>query len=293
MSLTTVRSIVDAARARHWAFTHLVLGDGAVLLFVRSRLVTHVATHGPKIEGLVGTTISYSFPLAGPTLLVTNTGSILTTAYGQGIVVNDGLGLPAVGSAYQDGWPVHLDGSGVPYVDFTETPVAGDPFGLNGGTPGFPLPGDMIRLIAATLTLGSPPGLVIPCEILPEAARLSNSPGRNPQAFVSANRLVPIRPYSTASANTSDVWSGVTGVQLSYVGVQQLATLDDVLNLPTVLAEALIADTANMLAMQSRDMPPSEKVGFAREAARCSAVVGDAALDLLNEPMQSSVEYRG
>lgn len=297
MSLTTARVIIDSARIRHWAFSDLQVGDGAALLFLNSRLRTHLALHGAKIEGLVGSSMSYSATLAPPTLLVTNTGSILVTNLGVGIQTvsgqTAGIGIPQVALPYQDGWPVHLDANNVPYVDFSEAPIAGDPFGINGGTPGFPLPVDMIRLINVSLVYANPCGVQIPCDVIPESQRFTSQPGRNPLAFLSGNRLVPVRVYNTAGLNAGDRWSSVLSIQISYVGVQQLTTLDDVLNLPSVLAEALIADTANYMAMLSKLVPVAEKGGFASEAAKAGAMIATAALDLVNEPQQNSVHYMG
>lgn len=289
MSLTTVRALVDAARTRHWSFASLAVGDGAVLLFLRGRLVTHVAAHGAAIEGLVSTTLQYGVPLTPPPFLVATTGAILATNYGVSVVTNEGEGEATVGTHYQDGWPVHLTDDGVPYVDFSEAPIATDPFGRFGGVPGFPLPADMVRLVAVTLVYTG--NQVIPCDVVPEAQRHTTLPGRTPAVFVSGNRLVPVQPLSTG--NTGTRWDNVSAIQISYVGVQTLGSLDDVLNLPTVLSEALVADAAQYLAMQSERMPVGEKTQFAREAATTAAACGDAGAEMLLEPQQRTVHYRG
>ena len=243
MSTATVRGLIDSARTRHWAFSDLQAGDGPALLFLNSRLRTHLAQHGAKIEGLVGTAMQYSVPMAGATLLVTNSGSILVTKWGVPLSVNTGVGIPAVGNAYEDGWAIHVTPGGVPYVDFSEPAIATDPFGLNGGQPGFPLPTDMIRLIAVSLSYNSNPATFIPCDVFTESERFSMMPSRNPAAFVSGNRLVPMLPLS--SGNEANRWFNVSAITISYVGVQQLQALDDVINYPIVLTEALIADLAN------------------------------------------------
>lgn len=289
MSLTTPRAIIDAARTRHWSFSSLALGDGAALLFLRSRVVTHIAQHGAKIEGLVGTAMSYAIPTNTPVRLVSDGGAILASTYGQQIVASSGTATPRVGDLYADGWPVHISDTGVPYVDFSETPLAADPFGEFGGTVGFPLPADMIRLIAVALVYSA--NQIIPCDVVSEPQRFTTLPGRNPACFVSSNRLVPVQPL--ASGNTGGRWANCTEIQISYVGLQALATLDELVNLPSVLVEALIADLAQYLAMQSKDCPPNDKRLLLDEAHRCAAIIGDAALDLLNEPMQTSVQYRG
>lgn len=276
MFTTTPGQIIDAARVRHWAFSHLKGGDGAALLYLNHRLRTHLAAHGAKIEGLVGTSVTYA----------------LATI--DGVLVAEDAGVPVYSTTYGDGWPVHDDG-GVPYVDFTEPAIAGDPFGEHGGTPGFPLPAEMIRLIDVTLEYGQPPGLLIPCDVIPEARRLSKLPGRNPSAFVSGNRLVPLLSFypSDASNNASDRWYTVTRIFLSYVGIQTLSSLEDLLNLPAVLVDALVADVAVFFAYQVKEVPAAERVGFAKEAERCGALIADAALDMLNEPQQSTVIFTG
>lgn len=297
MSLTTARVIIDSARIRHWAFSDLQVGDGAALLYLNARLRTHLALHGAKIEGLVGSSMSYSATLAQPTLLVTNTGSILVTNFGVAVQTagstNFGIWIPQLAVAYQDGWPVHVDANNVPYVDFSEPPIAGDPFGINGGTPGFPLPVDMIRLINVSLVFNSPVGVQIPCDVIPESQRFTSQPGRNPLAFLSGNRLVPVRVFNQPGLNSGDRWNSVVSIQISYVGVQQLQALDDVLNIPSVLTEALIADTANYFAMLSKLCPASDKAGFATEALKVGGMIASAALDLVNEPQANTVHYMG
>ena len=39
MSTTTVRTLIDSARSRHWAFAQVQAGDGAALLFLCSEIV--------------------------------------------------------------------------------------------------------------------------------------------------------------------------------------------------------------------------------------------------------------
>lgn len=277
MGLTTVGAIIDAARVRHWSFTSAEAGDGPALVFLRSRLATHLAKYGAMIEGLVGSTVSYALPITSATVLVTTTGA------------TPGAGTLVLTDSYQDGWPIHADVDGNLYVDFSEPPIATDPFGVNGGVVGFPLPADMIRLTSVALVYTN--DAIIPCDIVPEIQRFTTAPGRNPSAFVSGNRLVPVLPL--AANNTSSRWDNVTAVQISYVPVQAITTLADVLNLPSVLNEALIADVAHYFAMQSKAMPAADKVMFRNEATACAALIADAALDLLNESVSSNVLYKG
>lgn len=289
---TTARYLVDSARSRHWSFAEVAGGDGPAVLFLNSRLRTHLASHGAKIEGLVGSTMSYTLPLSGVTLLVTNAGAQFITNFGLNLAVS-GTGLPQLGSAYEDGWPVHVTAGGVPYVDFSEPPIAGDPFGINGGTPGIPLPTDMIRLIAVSAIRINPPGMYAPIDVVPEMSRFSVLPGRNPTAYVSGNRLIPVRPYNTSSANDWDPWTNLTSILISYVPMQTLSSLDDVLNLPAVLSEALIADLCQFFSMQSKACPRADRAAFIEDAEKTAAKVSVGALDLLNEPQQNNVVYNG
>lgn len=273
--MTTPRDVIDAARSRHWTFADAKAGDGAALLYLNHRLRTHLSKYGPDIEGLVGQSVSYDLATLG------------------GILIAKLAGVPVYSTTYQDGWALHLSAGGTPYVDFSEAPIAGDPFGQNGGTPGFPLPGDLIRLIAVVLTLNDPAGIQVPCDVIKESGRLQWFPGRNPAAFVSGNRLVPLMRYTPDSLNTASRWFSVSAIAISYVAGQTLTTLDDVLNLPGVLTEALVADLSCWFAYQSRAMPQADKVAFATEAARCGALLEAGALDVLNDAEEDHVIYRG
>lgn len=271
----TAQQIVDAARTRHWSFADLQVGDGAALRFLNTRQRVQLAQHGAKIEGIVGTSMTYA---------------IQTVA---GLLVAYLNGVPTFSTTYQDGWPVHVTGGGVPYIDTSEAPVAQDPFGAHGGTPGFPLPTDYVRMIAVALVYNSSPGLQLPCDVITEEQRFSWLPGRNPAAFVSGNRLVPLMPNSGANNNTGDRWFNVTSLQMSYVAVQALTSLADVLRLPEVLCEALIADLAVFFGLQSPKADTADKAAFAEEAKERRITIDAAALDMLNTPVQESVLYRG
>ena len=268
----TARQVIDTARSRHWALADVAVGDGAALTFLNYRARVQLAEHGATIEGLVGSAMSY------------------TMGTQAGLLVALVGGVPTFATTYQNGWPVHIDGSGVPYIDTSEAPIAVDPFGAHGGTPGIPLPADFVRLIAVALLYGQG-NLWIPCDIVREEQRFSTLPSRNPAAFVSGNRLVPLLP--TNDVPTSDRWNSVSQVVISYVAVQTLTTLDDVLNYPALLTEMLIADTVLFLALQSEKMPAADKAGFRQEAAERRVIVKAAGLDLLNTPQQDSVIYRG
>lgn len=291
MGTTTLRYLIDSARTRHWSFSNLPVGDGPALLYLTQRVRTRLAMHGAAIEGLVGKAMQYTVPLLPAALLVTNGGSIITTNLGIALTVGIAPGQPQLGAAYQDGWPIHITPGGDLYVDFTEPPIAGDPFGLNGGIPGFPLPEEMVRLIQVSLGYNSNPATLIPCDVVTESQRFSAMPSRNPACFISGNRLVPCLPLD--ANNQADRWFTVSTLSISYVGVETYTSLDDPINFPAVLVEGLIADCAVFLANNSKACPPGDKKAMAAEAAAVGAAVGAAGLDMLEEGEQENVIYKG
>lgn len=269
--MTLVSELIAAARVRHWSFTDVELGDGAAVLFLNQRQRTHLAQHGAQIEGIVGTSAQYTIGLSPRQAIVA--------------MVN---GVPTYSTGVADGFPVHL-AAGVPYINTSDVPIAGDPFGASGGTPGFPLPADMVRLINVALVYTN--NQVIPCDVIQERARHTWLPGRNPACFVSGNRLVPLLPLSTG--NTNDRWNNVLSIQISYVAIQTLAALSDVLTLPAVLCEALTADLALLFAMQSKETDAATRSFFSAEAQRSANAIAEASLNLIESAQQSAVLYRG
>ena len=212
---------------------------------------------------------------------------------GSRLTTNGAPGQPQLGAPYQDGWPIHVTPGGDLYVDFTEPPLAGDPFGVNGGIPGFPLPEEMVRLIQVALVYNQNAGTNIPCDVVTESQRFSMMPSRNPAAFVSGNRLVPMLPLAGVTDNSADRWFNVSKISISYVGVEAYTSLDDPINFPAVLVEGLIADCAVFLANNSKACPPADKKAMVAEAAAVGAQVGAAGLDMLEEGEQENVIYKG
>lgn len=274
---TTVQQIIDRARTRHNAFVDITLGDGAVLAYLSQRLRTHLAMHGATIEGLVNTTLQYN----------------IATVAGL-LIAKDAFGNPVYTTTYQDGWPLHVDGNGFPYFDDTEPMIATDPYGQHGGTPGFPLPGEMVRLCDVSVVYSQPPGMNLPVDVIKEHGRLQAMPGRNLQAFVSGNRLVPVLPMAGTppGLNLADRWFNVTTLIMSYVALPSVAKLTDFLNIPGVLVEALDADCALYMARQSPKLTAAAVSGFERDAAAATEAIATAALEMLNEPEMETVEYR-
>lgn len=270
---TTARLIIDSARLRHRAFSDIALPDGAALLFLNQRQRELLAMAGPHIEGLVGTGMQY--PLLTP---------------GTGVLVSFANGVPYVGVAGQDGWVLHVDANGVPYVDVTEPPVASDPIG---DTPGFPLPPEMIRLVRVMALSGD--GRWVPVDVGTQSQRNTALPGRNLQAYLAGNRVMPMRRSDDSAQNANDPWAGVTGIQFSYVAMETLTTLDDAIRLPMVLVGALIADVAAMLAMAAPvdAITPSERGMFQSLAHQAQEDMLTAGKALLAAVRVNRVNYRG
>lgn len=269
----TARDIIDSARTRHWALSDIEMPDGAAVLYLNQRQRELLAAGGAEIEGIVGTGIQY--PVFSP-----STGRLIS------FIDN----VPYAGVAGQDGWCVHVDDDGVPYVDPNEPMLASDPLGE---TPGFPMPSEMVRLTNVMLVLQS--GQFATCEIVKQQMRKGTMPGRAPVAYVAGNRLVPLRAYTPAQGgnNGGDRWQGVTGFQMSYVGIETIRRLDDEVQLPVLLTGALIADLVCLLAMQSKKVSAIEKRQFRDEADRAKDEFLGASFGMLTAAMANNVQYRG
>lgn len=257
-SSMTASLILDLARGRHPAFAQTTVPDGSILQAIDTRQRTLLLMYGGAIDGLVNTTVDIALSFNGT------------------LIGNDG-GVPVYGTTYQDGWPQHQTDDGVPYVDFDETPIAGDPFGENGGTPGFPLPADFLKLIHVAITMTD--RSYLPVDIVPENARLERH-WPLPTAFISGNRIVPIRPL--VSGNSSDQWGrSIQSLQLSYVALPNLRSLADAITLPAVLTEALIAGTAEFLAMNSTTMRDIEKRAWSASARLAEEAASSFKVDVI------------
>lgn len=266
MALTiTVRQLIDQARIRHHAFTDVEMPDGAALLYLNQRQRTLLAKYGPSIEGLVSSSQEVAAVISGALAGVDENGALYQT------------------TTNEIGFAVHLDGSDL-YVDPTENPLSVDPFGEDGGTPGFPLPSDFLRLINCTVVLDD--HTLIPLVVQEEQLRLQRN--RMPVAFVNGNRLVPARPLS--EGNTNDVWTRIVAVQVSYVAMRDFSAVDDVVHFPVALVETLLASLAAQFARQSPRMSPKERQEFANEERHAESQIQDVADQIVRA--QSAVIFR-
>lgn len=268
-SSTRVRELVDNARLRHWSFIDVQLADGAAVLWLNQRQRHLLLKFRDALRGLIGSNVETASIVSGSLVGVTADGTpyFLTTV--------------------DDGFSLNLSAGGTPYVDTTKAPVARDPFGQNGGTPGWPLPNDAIALLAMTAMFNN--GSESPVTIVDESERLVAAPGRYLPAFVAGNRIVPIRPSSTFGL--SDSWSSVTSVRLSYIGVATITSLDGTLVIPAPLHEPLIAGLAELFAKQSRQCTVGERAQFGEAARRAELEIAQGAFDVLGDMQTTSVIY--
>jgi hypothetical protein len=267
--MTTVRDLLDEALTRHWSFLEQRTPPGAAMLFLNRRQRKLLLEHAASVEGLVTSSRQVAAVVAGA------------------LVGVDATGVPQYITTTGDGYAVSLDPSGVPYIDTALDPIALDPFGLTGSTPGFPLPASFVKAVAATLLFQN--GDRGPLTIVREGDRLDSPQGRDAAAFVNGNRLVPIRHTINGAAVTSDLWSDVAAVALSYIAAQTFAALTDVVTLPDTLVEALVAGLAEQMALAAKPQHVSlgEKAMFTAtrvESEKALRLAGDRILgDLVDD----------
>lgn len=279
MTTTTARAIIEEARTQDARFFDLEVPDGALLLGLNTTHRRLLLEYADAIEGLVD-------------------GSQQVAAQVSGALVGvDSHGDPYYITTSGDGYPVLNAGTvsdPVPYVDFSGVPVALDPFGETGSTPGFPLPTDLLKLIMVVASYAD--GEVCDVDVIRERSR-NNTNTHNPTAFVNGNRLVPVRNFGVlATGGWPDLWSSVTAVTVSYLGVPTLSALTDLLTVPTVLHTALVAACAAQLATScpsagAAAMSSAERQSFATRAADAAALMRLAGTDILGELEQNSIIY--
>lgn len=264
----TVQQLIDSARTRHPAMMRVAFPDGALLLFLNTYQRRKLLELAGEIEPLISEARQLAAVIAGA-------------------LVGVDAGVPYYITTSGDGFPVSLS-AGVPYVDFTQPAIALDPFGASGSTPGFPLPTEFLKLIniiAATVSAAD-----IAVEIVPESRR--GAPRHTLAAFISGNRVVPIRQ---GVSPFSDSWSEVTSVTMSYLAMQTLAALTDVLKLPVQLVDCMEAALAERLAMAvpSIEMTDAMKRQFTSDRVAAEKSAAEAAEDILGEATTSYVQFNG
>lgn len=265
----TVLQLIENARVRHPAMMRVAFPDGALLLFLNQRQRTTLLKFGEEVEPLVGQAQQVATVIAGA-------------------LVGQVAGVPYYVTTSGDGYPVQSVG-GVPYVDFTQLPISLDPFGATGSQPGFPLPTEFIKLI--NVVASSAYNAAMPVAILAESRRAA-SPQRTLAVFISGNRLVPIRQ---GALPFSDAWTDVLSVTVSYIAMQTLALMTDLITLPLQLIDVLEAALAERLALAvpANEMSDAIRRQFTSERVDAEARMKDAAALVLSEVTQSHVQFNG
>lgn len=265
----TVQQLIENARVRHPAMMRVAFPEGALLLFLNTYQRRKLLELAEEIEPLISESRQVAAVIAGA-------------------LIGSDAGVPYYITTSGDGFPVQSD-AGVPYVDFTGVPIALDPFGLSGSTPGFPLPTEFIKLIH--IIAGTLYNAAMRVDVLPESRR-GASPQRSLAVFISGNRIVPIRegvsPYQ-------DSWGDVTSITLSYVAMQTLSAVTDLIKLPLQLVDCLEAALAERLAMAvpSTEMSDATKKGFTADRVDAERSAADGALEILGEVTTSHVQFNG
>lgn len=233
-----VQEVIDRARSRHWAFSEG--NDGAALHFLNERLRATLLAIIKTVEEQIGETSQID---------VTGTATL--------IAVDDNM-VPYFTTTTEPGYAIRFAG-GVPYVDVSD-PFVSDPFGLNGDVPGLPLPEDLLRITSVSAMTLDNDIVPRPIDVLPQELAQKPPVRVGLRAFVSANRLIPIR------SDASDVWSRVTSIRLGFVRCQELATTQDAIILPTPCVHALTAQLCHFFALGSKTCPQQDKTRFEKQA---------------------------
>lgn len=241
---TTAEQVVDSALSRHYSFRGAGLSDGAAvaeLNQIQRRILLDLAS---TIESLIGTT-----------------SEIMTGLDNTFLVALDENGVPYFTTTTEPGYAIRFDG-GVPYI-LANDPIIVDPFGQDGDTPGLPLPSSVLRLIflAARTPDTLAPIPPRPVEIVKQEVVQKNSPRSGLQAYMIANRIIPVR------LSEADLWSQVSSLILAYIETPALTALSDELVVPDPCVPAVIAQLVKFLSMQAEKCPAGDKKQFAIDAA--------------------------
>lgn len=272
----TARQLIDEARTQDARFFDLRVPDGALLLTLNTTQRTLLLQYGSSIEGLLDQ-------------------SVQTAAVVSGVLVgiDPVTGLPYYITTQGSGYAVQNAGTvsvPLPYYDFSQPPISLDPFGQSGGTPGFPLPADLIKLIHVVAAFAD--GRTSDVAVIPERSRHYTNT-HDLTVFLNGNRMVPVR---TDPANNfgsyNDWWNSVTSVTTSYIGMTTLSDLTTVMTIPVVLHAALVAAVAALLARTCPACTPADRTFYANLASSTGQAMAMAGIDLLGDVVQSSVIFR-
>lgn len=262
----TVASLLERARGRFWAFSDAQMPDGVALQFVNERQRSTLLLVIDSVDSLIGVTQQ------------------ITVQGTETLVALDDDGVPYYSTTTEDAYPIRFDEDDVPYID-TDQPIIRDPYGEFGDVPGLPLREDILRLISVVARDGNS-SRESSVEVLAEEVAVSSAGRTGLRAFISANRLVPVR------TSASDLWSQVTTLKLSMVLCPTLTALTDEVTLPTALVDVIVAQIAEFLASASPRCTEADRKRFERQAEKAEAVLRATADELLSQVVQSHVVFR-
>lgn len=273
---TTARQILDEARTQDARFYSLTVPEGALLLTLNTAQRNLLLQYGTSVEGLLDQATQVAAQVSGVLVGIDPT-----------------TGLPYYITTSGSGYPVQNAGTvsvPIPFYDFTQQPVSLDPFGVNGGTPGFPLPVDLIKLISVIAAFSD--GTTTDIDVIPERSR-NYTNTHNPAAFLNGNRLVPIHSGSPPLSGVyQDVWASITSVTTTFIGMTTLTDLDTVVTMPVVLHAGLRAEVMSLLARTCPACTAQDRAWYAEQATLAGKAIEIAGMDLLGEVVQNSILYR-
>lgn len=238
----TAAQMIDRASTRHWSFPGGI-NDGAALAFLDEAQRSFLLDLSKTLEALLG-----------------ETSEIETALSGAFVVAIDENGVPYFTDTTEPGYAIRFDG-GVPYIE-VGTPIITDPFGSEGDSPGLPMPANLLRLVEVCAMTAQATIVPLPINVLGQEV-VRKSPVRTGlQAFLSANRLIPVR------TSEGDLWSQVTSVRVSCITCPELTVLSDEITIPTPCLPALTAALAKWMSNQARECPANDKRQFAIDAEK-------------------------
>jgi hypothetical protein len=261
----TAQEVIDRARARHWSFSGS--NDGAALQYLneqqRKKLLLIIKT----VEKQIG-----------------ETSEIDTVVQNGALVAIDAAGAAYFTTTVEAGYCLRFDDFGLPYIDVSD-PFVIDPFGIDSDTPGIPLPDDMLRLI--TVSAMTTESTIVPRNItvLPQELAQKASASLGLRAFVSANRLIPVR------WDTNDLWALVTSIRIGCVRCPELTALSDIITVPTPCIHAMTAGLAEWFATGAERCPAADKTRFEKQHIAADADLL-ATIDSLEAVTSSTVIYK-
>jgi hypothetical protein len=264
----TVQGLIDEARTRNVLFFNSGVPDGALVLALNTKQRSLLSQYADAIAPIVGQSVQTAAVVAGS------------------LVGVSAAGFPQYITGIGTGYPVTFSANGTPIFSQVGAPIELDPYGVSGGTPGFPLPDDCVRLVWVSAIFADNSQTDV--AIVPERARYQMTQP-DIACFINGNRLVPIRFTNTAQPTVApDWWTQVVSVVTSYLKMQTLVALTDVLTIPTFLHEPLIAHLAYTLALGTEGAKPDFYLAQSKDA---DAAFVSAGRDLLGSVTQTSVIY--